>query len=92
MSYTRNGVLRREAIQYTEASRSTTIPMQITVNGEARGSERALSISALLEEMGLGQRRVAVEVNEVIVPRSLHGQHMLAEGDRVEVVQAIGGG
>ncbi|MDA8389401.1 MAG: sulfur carrier protein ThiS [Gammaproteobacteria bacterium] len=66
--------------------------MQITVNGEMRESDRALSISALLEEMGLGQRRVAVEVNKTIVPRSLHAGHMLADGDRVEVVQAIGGG
>ena len=66
--------------------------MQITVNGEIRESEHTLSVSALLEELGLAHRRVAVEVNKRIVPRSQHARHMLAEGDRVEVVQAIGGG
>ncbi|MDA8360682.1 MAG: sulfur carrier protein ThiS [Gammaproteobacteria bacterium] len=66
--------------------------MQITVNGEVRESNRTLTITALLEEMGLAQRRVAVEVNKTLVPRSLHTRHMLAPGDQVEIVQAIGGG
>ncbi len=66
--------------------------MQITVNGEVRESNRTLTITALLEEMGLAQRRVAVEVNKTLVPRSLHARHMLAPGDQVEIVQAIGGG
>ena len=52
----------------------------------------ACSVAALLDESGYGVRRVAVEVNREIVPRSLHAQHALREGDRVEIVQAIGGG
>jgi sulfur carrier protein len=49
-------------------------------------------VAALLAQTGHGERRVAVEVNREIVPRSRHGQHLLEDGDQVEIVQAIGGG
>lgn len=62
------------------------------VNGETRPIEPGSSISALLEQLGLADRRVAVEVNGEIIPRSEHPRHQLAADDRVEVVQAIGGG
>ncbi len=51
-----------------------------------------MTIAALLQEMGLSERRVAVEVNREIVPRSQHGDFQLQDNDRVEVVFAIGGG
>jgi sulfur carrier protein len=51
-----------------------------------------MTVAALLHDMGLAERRVAVEVNREIVPRSRHGEHQLKENDRVEVVFAIGGG
>ena len=50
------------------------------------------TIAALLERQGLADRRVAVEVNRQIVPRSAHATHALFAGDRVEVVHALGGG
>ena len=66
--------------------------MQIQLNGEACALDHPLSITELLERMGLTGKRLAVELNLEIVPRSEHAQTRLAEGDRVEIVQAIGGG
>jgi thiamine biosynthesis protein ThiS len=65
--------------------------MRIQVNGEHREVEAA-TILALVEELGLDIRKVAVERNLEIVPRSLHASTALAEGDRVELVQFVGGG
>ncbi|HEX7370918.1 MAG TPA: sulfur carrier protein ThiS [Rhodanobacteraceae bacterium] len=66
--------------------------MQIFLNGETHACAAAITVAQLLDEAGYGNRRVAVEVNREIVPRSQHSQHALSEGDRVEIVQAIGGG
>jgi thiamine biosynthesis protein ThiS len=65
--------------------------LRIQVNGEER-SVAAGTILALVEELGLDVRKVAVERNLEIVPRSLHGSTALAEGDRIELVQFVGGG
>ena len=51
-----------------------------------------MTVSELLLELGATGKRVAVEVNQEIVPRSEHSQYQLRNDDRVEVVQAIGGG
>ena len=67
-------------------------PMEITFNGESRALDGAVTVAALLEREGLGARRVAVEINREIVPKSQHATHVLHEGDRVEVVHALGGG
>jgi sulfur carrier protein len=66
--------------------------MQIFVNGRTHECPPATTVAALLAETGHGERRVAVEVNRDIVPRSRHHEHTLHEGDHVEIVQAIGGG
>lgn len=66
--------------------------MQIQLNGEPRQTRPDTSIASLLAEEGLAERRVAVEVNGAIVPRGQHGEHALREGDRVEIVHALGGG
>jgi sulfur carrier protein len=66
--------------------------MKIHLNGEAREVEAGIALSVLIEEAGLAGRRVAIEVNGSIVPRSLHPGHRLAEGDRIEIVHALGGG
>lgn len=66
--------------------------MTILLNGEARDVADGISIGALLEATQYAGRRVAVEINREIVPRSLHGQRILHAGDRVEIVQAMGGG
>ncbi|HSP57099.1 MAG TPA: sulfur carrier protein ThiS [Halomonas sp.] len=66
--------------------------MQILLNGETRALESDATVAELIESLGLAGRRIAVEVNEEIVPKSEHGGIRLTEGDRVEVVHAIGGG
>ena len=66
--------------------------MEIRLNGAPRTVPGQCSIAQLLEDAGLAGRRVAVEVNGEIVPRGLHGERLLAEGDQVEVVHALGGG
>jgi len=66
--------------------------MQVTVNGEATELPEALTLAELVERVGLGDKRVALERNEAIVPRSEYASTALAEGDRIEIVRAIGGG
>lgn len=66
--------------------------MQIQFNGQPHALPEGSTVLQLLEAEGLGERRVAVEVNGQIVPRSRHAGHVLAEDDRVEVVHALGGG
>jgi sulfur carrier protein len=66
--------------------------MQITVNGEAREIPDDLSAAALVEQLGLAGKRLAMEVNQEILPRGRFEQHRFQPGDRVEIVQAIGGG
>lgn len=66
--------------------------MEIVFNGEPLQVDEAATVADLLATAGLAGRRVAVEINRSIVPRSRHDQQALAPGDRVEVVHAIGGG
>lgn len=66
--------------------------MEIILNGEPRPLAAPLTLSELLQAEGLGERRVAVEVNGEIVPRGRHAAHRLSAGDRVEIVHALGGG
>ena len=66
--------------------------MNIVLNGERRGLDDALTLHGLIERLELSGKRLAVEVNEEVVPRSLHADYRLHDGDRVEIVHAIGGG
>jgi sulfur carrier protein len=66
--------------------------MRIQLNGEPYDLADGQTIADLLARLDLAGRRVAVELNLDIVPRSLHAATALREGDRVEVVHAIGGG
>ena len=66
--------------------------MQIILNGEPFTAESPLTVAGLVQQLGLTGKRVAVEVNKEIVPKSQHGQHQLQDEDKVEVVAAIGGG
>ncbi|PCH60497.1 MAG: sulfur carrier protein ThiS [Gammaproteobacteria bacterium] len=66
--------------------------MTIDLNGEQRQLLASATVADLLAQLELAGRRVAVEVNLEIVPRSVYSNHVLNTGDRVEVVQAIGGG
>ena len=66
--------------------------IQITVNGNTRALERALDVAALLAALQLAGKKVAVERNGEIVPRSAHDSTMVANGDQLEIVVAVGGG
>jgi sulfur carrier protein len=66
--------------------------ISITVNGSPREFSRPLTVSELVDELSLGGRRIAVERNGAIVPRSSFPDARLADGDRIEVVVAVGGG
>lgn len=66
--------------------------MEILLNGAPCRFPAPLTVARLLELTGEAQRRVAVEVNLEIVPRTAHATHELAPGDRVEIVHALGGG
>lgn len=66
--------------------------LRLTVNGAARTLPRGSNLQQLVEELALGGRKIAVEINQQIVPRSEYATHPLQEGDVVEIVQAIGGG
>ena len=69
-----------------------TAPIHLLLNGEPRHLDPGSTIAALLDAEGLAQRRVAVEVNGEIVPRGRHAEHALSDGDKVEIVHALGGG
>jgi thiazole synthase len=66
--------------------------LQVTVNGESRSFEKALSVRALLAALGQDPAKVAVERNLEIVPRSQYDAVMVGEGDKFEIVHFIGGG
>ncbi|MGD2082155.1 MAG: sulfur carrier protein ThiS [Chromatiales bacterium] len=66
--------------------------MLIYLNGEQREIPEQLSMSELIALLDLADRRLAVEVNEELVPRSRFTDHRLGPGDRIEIVHAIGGG
>jgi len=66
--------------------------MKLWVNGEEKNLEAVTDIAALVAALGLDGRKVAVERNLQIVPRSTYGSTPLADGDRIEIVHFIGGG
>ena len=64
----------------------------VSINGATRQFPASISVAALIEEMGLTGKRIALERNGEIVPRSLFAAQQLADGDKLEVVVAVGGG
>ena len=66
--------------------------INVTINGERREFERPLVITELVQTLGLTGKRIAIERNGEIVPRSEFGQRSVADGDRLEIVVAVGGG
>jgi thiamine biosynthesis protein ThiS len=66
--------------------------MNLYVNGEAVSAPDSVTVAAFLERLGLPQKGVALERNREIVPRSAYATTRLAEGDRIEIVQFVGGG
>ena len=66
--------------------------IEVTINGSVQNFVAPLAVSELLARMALGQRKVAVERNGEIVPRSAQASTLLRHGDRLEIVVAVGGG
>ena len=66
--------------------------MRILLNGEGHELPESATLTDLLSSLELQDRRFAVEINEELVPRSQHATQRLQADDRVEIVQAIGGG
>lgn len=66
--------------------------MLVYVNGSPRELPEDMTVGALLALLGCAPEGVAVAVNMAVVPRSLRGEHRLGPGDRVEIIQAVGGG
>ncbi len=66
--------------------------MTLTVNGEVRQFPQALNCAGLIAALGLAGKRVALERNGEIVPRGQHVEQALADGDKIEIVVAVGGG
>jgi len=69
-----------------------TQPIKVTVNGKPREFAAALTFEQFLNELSLAGKRLAIEVNGEIVPRSRFPEARLSNGDRIEVVVAVGGG
>ncbi|XZG70154.1 sulfur carrier protein ThiS [Chitinibacteraceae bacterium HSL-7] len=64
----------------------------LSINGQPHSFDAPLSITALIDALGHTGRRIAVERNGDIVPRSQHAETLLADGDTLEIVVAVGGG
>ena len=66
--------------------------IQVTVNGAAQRLEAQLDIASLLKNLNMQGKKVAVEKNGEIVPKSAHAATLVQDGDRLEIVVAVGGG
>ncbi|MBI3247823.1 MAG: sulfur carrier protein ThiS [Deltaproteobacteria bacterium] len=66
--------------------------MTVTLNGETRECRDGMTVAELVAELGLGARRIAVEVNRDIIPREDYADYRLHVGDEIEVVHFVGGG
>lgn len=66
--------------------------MDILINGESRQFSSPMTVAELVLTLNHAGKRIAVERNGQIVPRGRHGETMLADGDRIEIVVAVGGG
>lgn len=67
-------------------------PIDIVINGETRSVVEGTTVAGLIGELGLADRRVAVERNREVVPRAQHASTVLVAGDRLELVTFVGGG
>ncbi len=74
------------------STQSTQSALTLHINGEERAVPAPASVESLLTYLGLEPRKIAVERNLEIVPKSLYAQTVLCDGDRIEIVQFVGGG
>jgi sulfur carrier protein len=66
--------------------------IQVTVNGEPLLLPAGATVADVLQKLSLDRRRVAVEVNLLVLPRAQHDAHHLSDGDQLEIVTFVGGG
>lgn len=66
--------------------------MNVEINGETRSLSVNTSLQQLVAELGLENKRLAIEINSEIVPRSEYPKYLIQDADKIEIVQAIGGG
>lgn len=66
--------------------------LELTINGESRQFPEPLTVAGLTDQLGLTGKRIAIERNGEIVPKSQHANTPLASGDKLEIVVAVGGG
>lgn len=66
--------------------------MKVTLNGDHKTVADNCTLGELIEQLGLTEKRIAVEVNRELIIRSEHASYKLSDGDQVEIVHAIGGG
>lgn len=84
---------RVESPSYRNVSADSKNPViELVVNGEARTFPALLTLARLVETLDLAGKRIAIEKNGEIVPRSRYAETHLANGDRLEIVVAVGGG
>ena len=76
----------------TETSCRIEVVIELVINGEPRSFPAPLTVAGLVELLDLAGKRIAIEKNGEIVPRSQHADTRLASGDRLEIVVAVGGG
>ena len=70
----------------------TQVAMQLVINGESQQLEAVGTVAQLVEKLALDMRKIAIERNAEIVPRSTYQETVLCDGDQIEIVQFIGGG
>jgi thiazole synthase len=80
------------AVLLSRPAMSDNPTLAISINGEPRQVSGGISVAAMLEELGLDRRKVAVERNLEVIPRSLLGDVAVANGDTYEIVKFVGGG
>ena len=68
------------------------MPIQLFINGEETSLESITTVSNLIKHLDLAHNKIAIEINQEIVPRSQFDAYNLTDGDTIEIVQAIGGG
>jgi len=66
--------------------------MNITLNGQAKSLTKDTHLSQLIKELNIEGKRIAVEINQQIIPKSEHATYIIQDGDSIEIVHAIGGG
>jgi sulfur carrier protein len=66
--------------------------MQVRINGETQQVDEGITLAGLIADLDLANRRIAVEINQTIVPRTRHAETPIRENDNIEIIHAIGGG